>query len=138
MISGLNHITLTVSQLDISLEFYTKILGFVPEVKWKKGAYLSANGIWLCLSVGSPCPSSDYSHIAFSVTQSQLTDLRELIKVHQVTVWQPNTSEGDSIYLLDPDGHKLELHVGDLQTRLSALKTQPYEGLEWLNANDSK
>lgn len=31
---------------------------------------------------------------------------------------EENLSEGDSLYFLDPDGHKLELHVGSLQSRL--------------------
>ena len=32
-------------------------------------------------------------------------------------------------FALDPDGHKLELHVGDLESRLAACREAPYEGM---------
>ncbi len=48
MIQGLNHITLAISDLDKSFEFYTEILGFKPLAKRKnKSAYLLAGEIWI-------------------------------------------------------------------------------------------
>ncbi|NER83349.1 MAG: glutathione transferase, partial [Leptolyngbya sp. SIO1D8] len=44
----------------------------------------------------------------------------------QVPQWQNNRSEGASLYILDPDGHKLELHVGDWRSRLTAAKANPF------------
>jgi len=133
MIQGLNHLTLSVADLSVSLDFYVNVLGFTPICKWRTGAYLQANGIWLCLSVGVAKPSQDYSHIAFTVTQDELDAYRKQIDRFDLPLWQQNTSEGDSLYLLDPDQHKLELHVGDLSTRLQSLKEKPYEGLEWFD-----
>lgn len=40
-------------------------------------------------------------------------------------------SEGQSFYFLDPDGHKLELHVGDLASRLVQCREKLYFGMRF-------
>lgn len=132
MLTGLNHITIAVSDLESSLDFYINALGFKGYVKWKQGAYLSLGDLWLCLSVDKPDEKSDYSHIAFSISQQDFTDFSHKLIQFDIAQWKENKSEGDSLYLLDPDGHKLEIHSGDLYSRLESIKHQPYEGLEWL------
>ncbi|EKM27485.1 fosfomycin resistance glutathione transferase [Vibrio sp. HENC-03] len=132
MLTGLNHITIAVSDLERSLDFYINALGFKGHVKWKQGAYLSLGDLWLCLSVDKPDEKSDYSHIAFSISQQDFTDFSHKLIQLDIAQWKENKSEGDSLYLLDPDGHKLEIHRGDLYSRLESIKHQPYEGLEWL------
>ncbi|KIF54246.1 fosfomycin resistance glutathione transferase [Vibrio owensii] len=132
MLTGLNHITIAVSDLECSLGFYINALGFKGHVKWKQGAYLSLGDLWLCLSVDKPDEKSDYSHIAFSILQQDFTDFSYKLIELDIAQWKENKSEGDSLYLLDPDGHKLEIHSGDLYSRLESIKHQPYEGLEWL------
>ncbi|TGG91745.1 fosfomycin resistance glutathione transferase [Natronospirillum operosum] len=131
MITGINHLTFTVSNLNRSIGFYTDLLGLRLHVCWDSGAYLTAGDCWLCLSLGEPRPAGDYTHAAFSVSDDQLPILRERLGEAGVTEWKQNTSEGDSIYLLDPDGHQLELHSGSLASRLEALKEAPYKGLVW-------
>ena len=46
MITGINHITLSVRNLEKSIYFYTKVLDFRLLAKWPKGAYLSVGDIW--------------------------------------------------------------------------------------------
>ncbi len=125
MIRGLNHITLAVKNLDHSFSFYENVLGFKPRVKWIEGAYFEVGDLWFCLYKDSHTriePLSEYTHIAFSVHQNDFGKVVEQIKNSGAIVWKENKSEGDSLYFLDPDGHKLELHVGDLQTRLNVFR----------------
>ena len=130
MITDLNHLNLSVTNLNRSFSFYTDILGFKPLARWKRGAYLLAGDLWLCLSLNPDCDrqlSPDYTHYAFSIAPEKLNWYRQNIERLKLKLWQENSSEGDSLYILDPDNHKLELHVGNWQTRLAATKQNPYE-----------
>lgn len=131
MLTGLNHITIAVNTLDISFDFYVKLLGFQPHVRWDSGAYLSLGDLWLCLSYDTAIPSQDYSHISLDCAAENFNAVTTRLRSAKVNEWKKNTSEGDSLYFLDPDGHKLEIHCGNLQSRLESLKQKPYKGLVW-------
>jgi glutathione S-transferase fosA5 len=129
MLQGLNHLTLSVSCLETSFNFYTQTLGCKPLARWKRGAYLLAGDFWLCLSLNRDRDHSrtaDYTHIAFSVSPEFLRQCRQNLEGLNLKLWQENTSEGDSLYILDPDDYQLELHVGNWQTRLIAAIQDPY------------
>ena len=51
MLTGLNHLTLAVSDVSRSLAFYRDVLQLRVEASWDAGAYLSLPGLWLCLSL---------------------------------------------------------------------------------------
>ncbi|RCJ27354.1 glutathione transferase [Nostoc sp. ATCC 43529] len=132
MITGINHITLSVSDLEKSFEFYTQILGCQAIAKWKKGAYLLAGNLWLCLSLDANTrtnPAVEYTHIAFSVHEKDFQKYSDRLIALGVKKWKENVSEGESLYIFDPDYHKLELHVGDLCSRIGATREIPYEGM---------
>lgn len=131
MIKGINHITFTVSNIDRSQFFYRELLGAKLEVVWDTGAYLSIGDSWLCFTLGEPEPSNDYSHIALDTSETEFELICERLNEANVKQWQKNSSEGKSFYFLDPDGHKLEVHVGNIETRLKSLKITPYKGLRW-------
>ncbi|MEH6389470.1 MAG: fosfomycin resistance glutathione transferase [Pseudomonas profundi] len=131
MIAGINHITFSVRDLSSSIEFYRDFLGMKLHVFWDTGAYLTAGDTWVCLSLGQADPAKDYTHIAFSVGEDALLGLRAKLDSAGIEEWKVNTSEGDSIYLLDPNGHRLELHCGTLATRLAELERSPYKGMVW-------
>lgn len=132
MITGINHITLSVINLDKSFNFYTQLLGCKPVAKWKQGAYLQAGDLWLCLLLdeqtrqGTP----EYTHIGLNIAAKDFERFNQKI-IESATTWKQNTSEGRSLYFLDPNGHKLELHASDLKTGIESAKKQPLEEMEF-------
>lgn len=127
MIRGLNHITLAVRDVDRALAFYRDVLGLEVAMVWPGGAYLTAGPLWLCLSPDPdrrPEPTPDYTHIAFDIAAEDFETAVERVNNSGARPWKDNRSEGDSLYFLDLDGHKLELHVGSLHSRLVAMEAR--------------
>jgi catechol 2,3-dioxygenase-like lactoylglutathione lyase family enzyme len=130
-VQGLNHLTLAVTDLERSVSFYRAILGFELRALWTDGAYLEAGTLWLCLSVDAAAVNarrSDYTHYAFDVAAEDFDALGERVRAH-ARIWKDNRSEGASLYFLDPDGHRLELHVGSLATRLARYRAASKAGV---------
>jgi catechol 2,3-dioxygenase-like lactoylglutathione lyase family enzyme len=135
-ISGLNHITLAVADLERSLAFYRDVLGCTVRAVWPDGAYLEAGSLWLCLSRDDrarSAPHPDYTHIAFSVADADYDALRAALTARCV-IWKEDRSEGASTYFLDPDGHRLEIHLGTLETRLAHYRRDPASGVQVIDA----
>jgi catechol 2,3-dioxygenase-like lactoylglutathione lyase family enzyme len=136
LLTGLSHFTLSVRSLATSLSFYQDLLGLRLHARWNRGAYLSAGEFWLCLSLDTQTvstPATGYTHYAFTIAQADFPALVERLRQNATPEWQPNSSEGDSIYFLDPDGHQLEAHAGHLASRLAACRKQPYDGMEFFD-----
>jgi catechol 2,3-dioxygenase-like lactoylglutathione lyase family enzyme len=132
-ISGINHVTLAVRNLEESFQFYREVLGFKPLAKWTKGAYFLVGDLWFCAIEDDRINESffnDYTHIAFTVSQEDFESICDRIKNSGAKIWQENTNEGASLYFTDPNNHKLEIHVSDLETRLKTIKEKPWDGLE--------
>jgi catechol 2,3-dioxygenase-like lactoylglutathione lyase family enzyme len=131
MLNGLNHLTISVSDVSRSFDFYVNTLGFTPKARWANGAYLCLGGLWLCLSADNVDRKEDYTHYAFSIQSVDFNIFAKRLRSFGVKEWKVNKSEGQSLYFLDPDGHKLEIHDGDLASRLSACIEHPYENMEF-------
>jgi len=84
--------------------------------------------IWLCLALDKSEPANDYSHIAFNVAADSYMDTVQRLQQANVQTWKSNHSEGHSFYFLDLDKHKLELHEGNLASRLNSVDGDPYDG----------
>lgn len=118
MTMGVNHITFAVADLVRAVRFYVEVIGCTKVATWKRGAYLRAGDMWLCLSLDAVANGvRDYTHVAFSFDAAGLARFRERLAASGGSEWQANTSEGDSVYFLDPDGHRLEAQVGSLASR---------------------
>ena len=106
--------------------------------RWPRGAYLVAGDVWLALVLDSgtrPAALPEYTHIAFSVTSDEFPVVSQRIRNSGARIWKQNESEGASLYFEDPNGHKLEVHVGNLKSRLISARKDPWPGLEILDPN---
>ncbi len=123
----INHVTFAVKDLETALYFYLNGLGLTLRKKWDRGAYLTTGTDWICLSVdyeARDIPHPDYTHVAFDVFADDFDDVKNQCLALGARQWKENTSEGQSFYFLDPDAHKLEIHVGTLDTRLTYMESK--------------
>lgn len=134
MITGMNHITLTVKDIEISFYFYKDVLGLKPLCRWDKGAYFLAGDFWFCLNVDiNRKPTNCYTHYAFCVSRKDFNALSQNIEKSGSYIFKENISPGDSLYFLDPDGHKIEIHTENWKNRIAAKKETPgsWKNIEW-------
>ncbi len=130
MITGVNHVTLVVADLERSLAFWREFLGLTLRARSARLAYLEGGSLWLCLECGTPAPARDDSHIAFSCAPADFATLEA--RLADASHSKRNHSEGESLYILDPDGHKLEIHLGTLESRLAHYRATCPEGVQIL------
>jgi len=142
MITGINHINIAVRDIDRSFAFYKDVLGFMPLCKSEGSAYFLAGKpdepecLWFSLDLDRQKmrkPSPCNSHIAFSVAPEDFEAMSARILASGASIFKENTSPGESLYFLDPDGHKLEIHAGTWQERIAFRKKSPgnWKNVEW-------
>ena len=78
-------------------------------------------------------PNPCYTHYAFSVSAEDFSCLSQKVVYSGAVIFKDNTSPGDSLYFLDPNRHKLELHVGNAMARVAAKKADlgSWKNVEW-------
>jgi catechol 2,3-dioxygenase-like lactoylglutathione lyase family enzyme len=134
MINGINHITFAVSDLEKSIEFYVTVLGLRLVGKWDKGAYLLAGNQWVALNIDDAVVLEnklDYTHVSFNVLSTDFNKIKDKLKSAGVKSFKENSSEGESFYFLDPDGHKLELHYNTIEDRLKWARENNWSTFEF-------
>jgi catechol 2,3-dioxygenase-like lactoylglutathione lyase family enzyme len=134
VLTGLNHLTFAVTDVARSVDFYSRLLGCRLVASWDSGAYLRMGELWLCLSLDlarSEALNADYTHCAFTIGPSEFGQFCERMRAAGVGEWKENRSEGESFYFLDPDAHRLEAHVGNLESRIAQCRYKPYPGMQF-------
>lgn len=95
------------------------------ESRWR----LLHHDSWFCLNLDSSvrtAPLPEYTHFAFGISKEDFSRVAKRIVDSGAIILKENRSEGDSLYFLDTDNHKLELHVGNLQTRMASVRAKPW------------
>lgn len=124
-IQGINHLCFSVSNLEQSILFYERVFGAQILVKGRTLAYFDLNGLWLALNEEPDLNRNEmhhsYTHIAFTIKEEEFdmhaARLNEL-KVNVLHGRERDEKDKKSIYFTDPDGHKFELHTGQLKDRM--------------------
>lgn len=124
-VTGFNHVTIRVSNLQRSLNFYRGILGMELVHQGRRDVYLEWGTAWICLLEregermdASAGPGVD--HVAFTIADEHFDDAVERLREYQVRMIRGPMERGGGrvINFLDPDGTQLELYTGNLEGRM--------------------
>jgi len=131
-LNGINHITISVKNIDSAFLFYKNILKLKPIMKSSRSAYFLAGKIWIALDQQEKYVASEnYSHICFNISKRHYKYFVRNIKENNIIEWQKNQTEGDSIYISDDSGNKLEIHFSTLKERIKFGKKNFGNNVEW-------
>ncbi len=122
-IQGLDHVALTVRDLDASEAWYREVLGLerVFEGEWDgEPRFLVAGDSGLALfrvrdgrDSAEPAPIRAL-HVAFRVDRASFDAARAALAARELDVRFADHDVAHSIYFRDPDGHQLELTTYEL------------------------
>lgn len=129
-IRGINHLLVSVSDLERSIRFYQEALGATLLVKGRSLAYFDLGGLWLALNTEPDIPRSEirqsYTHLAFTVDEEDLPALEAKLAACGALLpgRERHSRDKSSLYFEDPDGHKFEFHTGTLRDRLDYYRAE--------------
>ncbi len=121
-VMGIDHAAISVKNLDVSLKFYSEVLGLKisPREYQKPGIeyFLDCGTSLIGLIQGDPNGEKHMlqdaglggNHVSFRVKTQDFDACVEDLKAKNVTItFQKKREKSWSVYFLDPDGNKLEL-----------------------------
>jgi metallothiol transferase len=92
-VTGFNHLTIRVSDLDKSLSFYRDLLGMELIHQGQTDVYLEWETAWICLiakkNAASPAETwTGIDHVAFSIEESDFHQAVKLLKENKVPLFE--------------------------------------------------
>jgi len=131
-IKGIDHVALSVRDLEKSLKFYTEVLGLkITEREYSKPGveyFLDCGDSLVGLIQGKPDGEKHLlqdegiggNHFAFRVDTKDFDRIVEEIKERKIPIsFFKKRNKSWSLYFLDPDGNKLEITAWPLEDERS-------------------
>ena len=122
VIESINHIGLTVSNLDDSIHFYKELFDFevIEKIDNSRQAFIKIGDILLCLyeDDGYKAPESIKNCISFFIDEEDFEDALEELEENdiQIVYGPENIRKGKTVVFLDPDGNHIGLSYPKLNT----------------------
>ena len=111
---GLRHLALYVADVERSVAFYRDLFGM--EVEWRPdpdNAYLTGGTDNLALHRGAVAPGVNLDHLGFLVPTAEAVDAWEAWLRERgqppLNAARTHRDGARSFYLLDPDGHRIQV-----------------------------
>ena len=116
VVSRMEHVHLAVADLDRSIDWYQQVFGFT--VRWTddRTAHVGTDRFYVAMTAHDGLPPSQgdrtgtarIAHFAF--TTPDLDAFTDRLAAAGVEPWgDASRSEGDAIYIHDPDGNNIEV-----------------------------
>ncbi len=118
----LDHVGLAVSDIDRSVEWYRRVLGLerVYQEAWDDyPAVLVRGGSGVALFPAGethiePSAFGSLQHVAFRTSRQALEEARSELRAAGIEFKESDHKVARSLYLLDPDGHLIEITTYDI------------------------
>lgn len=90
MVVGVDHITISVSDIERSYAFYTGTLGLRPVARWSTGAYLLAGPAWIALveESGVAITAAVWERIKGRYSTRRLPDMTVKWRPEPLVAWE--------------------------------------------------
>jgi catechol-2,3-dioxygenase len=113
-IKGLDHVALTVQNLQTSIDWYRQVLQLeiVDFPAWKDRPVMlrGGNGMLALFEYSDDRPKdTSIFHVAFSIDQNNYQAFIRHFQAKEIPYYEEDHHYFLSIYLIDPDGYKIEL-----------------------------
>lgn len=119
IIESINHMGITVSNLENSIKFYKDLFDFEVVENNSKQAIIKEGEIILCLYEAEDykIQKNSKNRISFSVDEDDFDDAVDELGQRGIPIAQgpENIRDGQSVVFLDPDGNQIEISYPKLE-----------------------
>jgi len=124
-LEGIDHVAMSVADIEHSAQWYADVLGFEPRFKNVWGGvptFIGLGNTAIALFPARPTAASISSipetirmlHLAFRADRKNFLAAQEELKRRNISFTFEDHQIAHSIYFRDPDGHKLEITTYEL------------------------